>query len=60
MPILALWVSLAAAVPAHPVLMTNASQAAPGVIVRLGTASLEEYRHGNPNARIQLLRECAQ
>jgi|GEM_PF-2222883 len=58
MPLLAFWVVLAAATPTHPVLMANESQSAPGVTVKLEAASSEEYRHGDPNNRVHLLREC--
>jgi len=60
MPLLALWVVLATAAPAHPSLMTNEQQIAPKVTVKRGTTSLEEYRHGDPNNRVQLLRVGAQ
>jgi len=40
--------------------MTNEQQIAPKVTVKRGTTSLEEYRHGDPNNRVQLLRVGAQ
>ena len=52
MPILAFWVVLMTATPTHPVLMTNEKQVSPGITVKLGAASLEEYRHGDPASRV--------
>ena len=52
MPILAFWVVLMTATPTHPVLMTNEKQVSPAVVVRLGEASLEEYRRGDPASRV--------
>jgi len=40
--------------------MTNEQQIAPKVTVKRGTTSLEEYRHGDPNNRVQLVRVGAQ
>ncbi len=45
-------------VPASPIpVSTTSAQAAmpPVVVVKIGTASLEEYTHGDPSNRVQLL-----
>ncbi len=58
MTILAVWALL---MTAAPLMHTDAARSvkavtAPGVTVKIGTASLEEYTHGDPANRVQLLR----
>ena len=60
MAILAIWALLLtaptpAAAPVSPAASVR-MVSAPGVIVKLGDASLEEYAHGDPAGRIQLSR----
>jgi hypothetical protein len=58
MTILAVWALLMTAAPlthSAPPISVKAI-AAPGVTVKIGTASLEEYMHGDPCNRVQLLR----
>ena len=59
MAILAVWaLLLTAPISAPPVNSAAAfcTEAAPGVVVKLGGASLEEYRQGDPANRVQLTR----
>lgn len=60
MVILAIWALLltAPAPTAAPASSCVSVQtvSAPGVIVKLGDASLEEYAHGDPAGRVQLTR----
>ena len=59
MTILAVWALLLTAAPVtHPAVLTAPANAAVSavVIVKLGPASREEYRHGDPQNRVQLLR----
>lgn len=60
MALLAVWaLLLTAPISAAAPMQTSAaacSQAAPGVVVTLGSASLEEYAAGDPANRIQLTR----
>ena len=53
MAILAVWALLLAAAPAHASIRTVAD---PGVTIKIGTASLEEYTQGDPANRLQLIR----
>ena len=57
MPLLTVWVLLlvSAPVPVAPAASTCA-EAPAAVVVKLGNASLEEYRHGDPSNRVQMLR----
>ncbi len=60
MAILAIWALLLtapapAAAPASPVVSVR-TVSVPGVIVKLGNASLEEYAHSDPANRVQLAR----
>jgi len=60
MAILAVWALLLtvptpAAAPVSPSVSAR-TVSAPGVIVKLGNASLEEYAHGDPASRVQLTR----
>ena len=60
MAILAVWALLLTtpaptAAPASPGVSAR-TVSAPGVIVKLGDASLEEYQHGDPANRVQLSR----
>ncbi len=60
MAILAVWaLLLTAPAPAAAPASLGVSVrtvSAPGVIVKLGNASLEEYQHGDPANRVQLTR----
>ncbi len=60
MAILAVWALLLtapspAAAPVSPA-ASVCTVSAPGVTVKLGNASLEEYTHGDPASRVQLSR----
>ena len=55
MPLIAIWALLLTAAPARPAIVM-AAPAASGVVVKLGTASLEEYRQGDPANRVQMTR----
>ncbi len=57
MTILAVWALLLTAAPTtHPAVLAVPPPAPAGVIVKLGPASREEYRHGDPQNRVQLAR----
>ena len=57
MTIIAFWALFTMSLPV-PATVPLSAQAVtpPGVTVKIGNASLEEYRHGDPADRIQLVR----
>ena len=57
MPLFTVWALLLVSAPAPVAPAATVTSAAPAaVVVKLGNASLEEYRHGDPANRVQMLR----